>query len=117
MVKFGVGSDIQKIDEFVSIEDNFIKRVYSNLEADYCRRKSKPAQHFAARFAAKEAVIKAFSQFGEKINYDEVEIVMNSGKPCGKITSRLKDKYDLNISMSHSGEYALGFALVKNEKN
>ena len=113
-----IGTDIQEVSDFNSTNDTFLDKIFTESEKNYCLSKSKPAQHFAARFAVKEAVIKAFSQFNEKINYKDIEIELNQKKPNLNIQTFLKKRYSVKISMSHSGDYALSFAIIqRRDKN
>ena len=65
MQKIGVGTDIAYIPRFKDISQNAVKKILTVEETKYCFSKSKPEQHIAARFAAKESVIKAFSKFNK----------------------------------------------------
>jgi holo-[acyl-carrier protein] synthase len=60
-----VGVDVIEVDRVQKVyerqKDRFLKRVFTQEEQDYCFSKSNPFPHLAARFAAKEAVSKAFS--------------------------------------------------------
>lgn len=58
----GVGvdlCDVERIRQTLQRTPGFADRVYTHDERDYCRRARDPAERFAARFAAKEAVLKA----------------------------------------------------------
>jgi len=110
-----IGTDIQKIDDFVNVKEYFLKKIFSDEEIEYCKGKSKPAQHYAARFAVKESTIKAFSQFNKIINYKDIEIIMNKKKPIIKLKKSLGN-YGIKVSMSHSGEYAMSFVMIENGK-
>ena len=115
MRNYEIGADIQNVEAFDSSEENFLKKAFTDEEISYCFSKSSPPQHLAARFAVKEALIKAFSQFRVNIHYRDIEILIKAKKPLIRMKKRLKEGYSIKVSMSHSGEYALGFALV--EKN
>ena len=89
-MKITCGTDIIEISRIrQSIEkigENFLNRVYTFNEIEYCESKKKQKyQHYAARFAAKEAVFKAISKDLEdkyKINWKDIEIINNSlGRP------------------------------------
>jgi len=95
----------------------FLQRVYTDLELRLCRQKT---SSLAARFAGKEAVIKALGTSSKGISWREIEILSApGGKPLvhlyGKAQNQAKslrlDK--LAISLSHSKEYAI--ALVVGE--
>jgi len=112
-MEYEIGTDIQKINDFSDVNDYFLKKIFLDSEIEYCNKKSEPAQHYAARFAVKESVIKAFSQFNEKINYEDIEIIINGKKPIIKLRKPLGD-YRIKVSMSHSGDYAIGFVMIEN---
>jgi holo-[acyl-carrier protein] synthase len=113
-----IGTDIEDIERFESLEKQFISKVFSKKEISYCLSTKKPAEHFAVRFAAKEAIIKAFNQAGCRIGLDlcDIEILKdNKGVPFAKLHTDKHDKlnkYTVRISMSHSRNMALAFAIV-----
>lgn len=61
----GIGADIIEVDRIRGVLERqggrFLKRVFSDEEREYCERMKFPHKHFAARFAAKEAISKAFT--------------------------------------------------------
>ena len=60
-----LGNDLVEVSRILSsidkIGQKFIDRIYTKHEQEYCNSKSKPEIHYAGRFAAKEAIIKAVS--------------------------------------------------------
>ncbi|MFC2103154.1 holo-ACP synthase [Bacteroidota bacterium] len=118
----GIGTDIIEIGRIKrSIEnygENFLKKIYTPAEIEYCQTKVNKYQHYAARFAAKEAVYKALaSGWQRSISWQDLEIFNESnGMPNVKIFGKLKkflssDK-SLKISMSHSENYVTCVAIV-----
>lgn len=119
----GIGVDIESIDRFRNLprgkNKRFYERIFTSFELEYCFKKKDPYPHLTARFAAKEAVIKAFSGL-KKLYYSQIEIRnYNDGKPYLKIVSKdkkLNKKEPVNeklfISISHSDTHALAFVLV-----
>ena len=118
----GLGIDIieisrikKSINEF---GDNFLKKVYTPKEIEYCSGKANKYQHFAARFAAKEAVYKAFStSHQEGLSWQDIEITNEpSGMPVvklnGKLKSFLSDNKDLKISISHTDNFVTCVAII-----
>jgi holo-[acyl-carrier protein] synthase len=83
----GLGVDLIEIDRVKEAHQRFGKRFVDRLftpdEAAYCLRKSDPYPSLAGRFAAKEAVIKAFSHgFGGRWKWTQIEVTRDpSGKP------------------------------------
>jgi len=83
---FGVGTDIievQRVEEKLLRTGGLKAKLFTATETAYCEAKHRPAQHFAARFAAKEAFLKAMGtgwSGGHK--FSEIEIVNDAlGKP------------------------------------
>ena len=87
-VSVGLGVDIVEIERMRRILDrtpSFAHKVFTDAEQDYCNRKGNPATHYAARFAAKEAVCKALGTgiLASGIGMRDVEVVRDShGKPA-----------------------------------
>lgn len=85
---YGIGIDIVNIPQFrTAIErwgDRFKNRVFTKKELEYCNGRKFAEQHLAARFAAKEAFIKAL---GRGIKLTNIEVLNNQeGKPYIKIS-------------------------------
>jgi holo-[acyl-carrier protein] synthase len=113
MSAISLGVDIVEIRRVARLVRNarFVDRVFSEREVAYCRGKKNAAQHFAARFAAKEAVYKALGQPG--IAHKEISVKNDlSGKPGLELAKRLK-KFEPHISLtlSHTDDYAVAVAL------
>ena len=94
--------------------DTFLKRIYT--EAELKRYRGRP-QSLAARFAAKEAVIKALGVEGRGIGYRDIEVLADAGgKPRLRLHGRAKKcastlgLTDMAISLSHCREYAVACA-------
>lgn len=112
-----IGTDIIEISRIKrSIEDTdnkFIERIYTNKEIEYCEsRKSQKYQHYAVRFAGKEAVFKAISSMLKnkfEIDWKDIEILNDySGRPYVNILkSKISEKINIDISLSHCKEYAV----------
>lgn len=116
-MKVTCGTDIIEIERVKqSIEKlgtKFLDRVFTKKEIEYCEsKKSQKYQHYAARFAAKEAAFKAISW---KINnkyeicWKDFEILNDEhGRPRLNILGvDLKDIEDIDLSMSHCKQYAV----------
>ena len=82
----GVGVDLCDVDRMRRTLDRtpgFAGRVFTQAEQDYCRRARDPAERFAARFAAKEAVLKALSAGLGACPFRDIEVVRaQSGAPA-----------------------------------
>ena len=116
---FGAGVDIVEVyrmaDAIDKWGDSFLKKIFTPREIGYSNSKRFSGQHFAARFAAKEAVIKAFGEPKKfPVRWTEIEVLNDAeGKPMIKFHNdalKLKDKKgigDVVLSMSHSKNYAI----------
>jgi len=116
-----IGIDIIEIDRIQKAIDrwgeSFLQRVYTDAElAAYCKQ----LPSLAARFAGKEAVIKALGISTKGIGMKEIEILSDpNGKPVVQLYGKMQNQAsslglnNLAISLSHSKEYAI--ALVAGE--
>ena len=121
-MKISCGTDIIEIKRIKeSIEDlgnKFLERVYTNTEIEYCESKrSQKYQHYAARFAAKEAVFKAISrQLNNKydIGWKNIEVVNDeNGRPhAGLLDIEIQEIEEMDVSISHCKEYAVANVIV-----
>lgn len=122
----GLGVDIVEIERMRTILDrtpSFAERVFSPEECAYCLAKSNPAAHFALRFAAKEAVVKALGTgFSDGINVRDIEVVRTKGgKPVAKLSGRAfeiaqeQGVRDLPISLSYTHSDAVACAMAVTE--
>lgn len=97
----------------------FARRVYTDVEFNYCKDKKNKYGHLAVRFAAKEAVVKCFKTgFSQGIKYTDIEVNnKKNGDPYIKLYGKAQDKYNklggeyIDISLSHSKNDAVAFAL------
>lgn len=112
-----LGVDIIEIDRIEKIiqefGDVFLKKVFSEEEIKYCKSKAKPSQHFAARFAAKEAVAKALGTgFKNNLMLRDIEVRNDiNGKPYVFFRGVKDDRF--LISISHSNHYVVAVAAMK----
>ncbi|MEJ5350118.1 MAG: holo-ACP synthase [Melioribacteraceae bacterium] len=117
----GLGIDIIEIERIKKSVDNhgekFLNRIFTKTELEYSLNKKNKYQHLAARFAAKEAIIKAISPFNKTFSWKDIEINNQlSGMPTVKFHGRLKDFLGedklLHVSMSHSDNYVTCVAVL-----
>jgi holo-[acyl-carrier protein] synthase len=108
-----LGVDIVEVPRVARLirQKRFLDRVFSTAEIAYCGPKKNSAQHYAVRFAAKEAVYKALGKSG--VAHKDISVVNSpSGSPSVKLAGRLKSlEHKLSISLSHTPEYAVAVAL------
>ena len=120
----GTGIDIVEISRFRKAKKkwgkNFLNKIFTENEIAYSRKRRFQDQHFAARFAAKEAVLKAF---GDKLssihNWQDIEILNDkSGRPYIRFhrsAKKLKIKERINnviLSMAHCKGHAVANAIL-----
>ena len=117
-MKISCGTDIIEIPRIrQAIEDmgeNFLQKVFTKKEIDYCEsKKAQKYQHYAARFAAKEAGFKAISCLLDdkfSISWKDIEVENTSqGRPSLNITKieGLEKIECIDVSLSHCKEYAV----------
>lgn len=112
-----IGVDIERVGRFTDRPSSLLQRVFTPAELAYCLARSAPAQHLAVRFAAKEALAKACGNLNMPINilvdFRHIDIThAPSGAPFMRFLSPRLQTLHAQISLSHSGEYALAFAMV-----
>ena len=114
-----VGTDlieIARIRRSLERYAGFRERCFTQAEREYCESKPNPAQHYAGRFAAKEAVGKALGS-GVLFTWREIEIV-GRPKPGVRLSGRTKAWAEkvcagaIDLSMSHSKGLATAVCLV-----
>jgi holo-[acyl-carrier protein] synthase len=115
----GIGVDIvetARIEQSMERHgDRFLDRLFTAEERKYCDAQSVPARCYAARFAAKEAVSKAFGTgIGAEIEWLDITVLRSpEGKPSielrgsGQQLAERLGVSDVMISMSHSDHYAV----------
>lgn len=119
----GLGVDIVEIERMAGIlqrSPTFAERVFSEAERRYCDKNANPATHYALRFAAKEAVVKALGTgFSDGIWVHDIEVERAAnGKPSVKLSGRALEVAneqgvrDLQISLSYTHTDAVACALA-----
>jgi holo-[acyl-carrier protein] synthase len=114
-----VGVDIIEIERVEAalgrFGERFLGRVYTALEVAVCRGR---VSELAARFAAKEAVMKALGTGAKGVAWREIEVLPNHrGKPLVYLYDRARARAErigmggLDISLSHSRDYAVAFVV------
>ena len=121
----GIGIDLVHLPRMRGVierwQERFLRRVFTDGEIAYCQARRDPTQHFAARFAAKEAGLKALGtglRLG--INWRELEVRRERGQAPVLVLSgrsqeigRARGGGDrLLLALTHDGEYALAQAML-----
>ena len=110
--------EIGRVQRAIVRYPSFTRRCFTNAERSYCDSRPNPSQHYAARFAGKEAVGKALG-FGVAVHFAwrEVEIV-GRPKPAVRLLGRLAARAErlgvdgIDLSMTHSKELAAAIAVA-----
>jgi len=120
-----VGTDALEIDRMaLSLERTgagFERRVFTESEAAYCKRKKDPSSSFAARFAAKEAMMKALGRgLFQGAAFREIEVVRGPrGKPSISLTGGAKTIFEslggvaIHLSLTHSRNLAIAVIVLE----
>ena len=121
----GIGVDVVHVPRIRQAlarwQDRFLERVFTSDEIAYARRRRDPAEHLAARFAAKEAALKALGTgLSMGVRWREVEVVRDRGqRPRLALTGRTAEigaargVRALHVSLTHDGEYAMAQVLAE----
>lgn len=110
--KFGIGIDITDITQFKKIpfskKPNFYKKIFLPSEIQYCLKYKNPYEHFAGKFALKEAVKKSIN---EHIPMLSIETSHHNAKPVVTLKGKWKDRYKFVASISHENKIAAAMVL------
>ncbi len=122
---YGTGVDIVEISRFERFlqegNDALFQRLFTLGELSYCSTKKKSAQHYALRFAAKEAFFKALGLgLRDGMSWRDVEVINNAlGKPdlcmhgrAAEIFSEL-ELNGVHTALSHDGAYAVAMVVLE----
>ncbi|MBX3460995.1 MAG: holo-ACP synthase [Planctomycetes bacterium] len=127
MAILGIGTDIVEVARIERLlrdkGDDFKARVFTPAEIDYCRNKANPALHYAGRFAAKEAFMKAIGTgWAKGVGFGEIGVLNNDeGKPALHVSGEAKKVLDgfgpsfLWLSISHTRQYATATVIIESE--
>ena len=111
---------VERLEQVVRDDDERRQRLFTPGELSYCRGKRREYEHLAARFAAKEAVLKAFGTgISQRMRWTEVEVLNErSGRPhirlSGAVASFAERRglRELDVSLSHTEGLALAHAVA-----
>ncbi len=122
---FGIGVDIVdtgRFERFVR-ENNqpLLQRLFTEAEFAYCAPKKQCATHYASRFAAKEAFLKALGTgLRDGLSWHDLEVVNDAlGKPSLRFTGKAAELYDkqnlraCHLSLSHDGSAAVAMVVLE----
>jgi holo-[acyl-carrier protein] synthase len=121
----GVGIDLVEVgrirDSLERLGERFARRILCDAEYDYCFSHTDPSTHVAARFAAKEAVSKAFGTgIGTEIGWLDIEVVrLESGNTqvrlhgAGQRLFERRCGRSLHLNLTHTAQYASAVAILE----
>ena len=126
MATAGVGVDmleIERMERVMARRPNFVVRVFTDEERAYCEKSARPAEHYAARFAAREAVLKALGTgFSDGIGFKDVSVTRDAqGRPIALLTGRADEVarelgiIEVALSLSHTAGLAVANAMAITE--
>lgn len=125
---FGIGTDLienNRIKEKISKLPGLKEKIFTKNEIKYCEAKRYPFQHYSARFAGKEAILKAMGTGWSKgFKFNEIEILNDEkGKPFVKVYGKVKKFFNQNkitsvqISMSHIKKFAKAVVILEKRED
>ena len=121
----GLGVDIVEIDrmrEALKRRPRMKERLFSEEEREYCDKRNKPEIHYAMRFAAKEAVLKALGTGFSGMRFRDVEVVRDErGRPIPKLSGKAAEvaeaagvvEMHLSLSYTHANAVASAVAITE----
>jgi holo-[acyl-carrier protein] synthase len=123
----GIGVDLVQIPRMREViarwQERFLQRIFTEQEIAYCRAHRDPVPHFAARFAAKEAGLKALGtglRLG--VRWRELEVRRERGGPPVLVLSGRSREIGLSrggsrmlLALTHEGDYAVAQAMLVGE--
>ncbi|MCX6258613.1 MAG: holo-ACP synthase [Bacteroidia bacterium] len=121
---FGIGIDVievTRIHKEIGREGGLTGKVFTPAETEYCEKKRNKAQHFAARYTAKEAFFKALGTgWRDGMRFSEIEVYNNElGRPEIRVTGKVRDFCEhagitgMHLTMSHISQLAMAFVILE----
>jgi holo-[acyl-carrier protein] synthase len=123
-VIFGIGTDmirVERMEKLIAEGKPYLETIFTEKEMDYCETRARKSEHYAARYAAKEALLKALgSGWRDGIAYSDIEIVNDElGKPQVLLHGEVRTRFDshqikqTSISLSHIDEIAIAVVILE----
>ena len=121
------GVDIIEVKRIKDMVDKhgkkFLQRIFSDGEIRYCDSRKNKYEHYAARFAAKEAVMKTLGAGIGTIGFKEIEVLRGAkGDVLVQLGGKARERSDnlgishIHISLSHTATYAVALAIAEIEE-
>jgi holo-[acyl-carrier protein] synthase len=124
MKVFGIGIDVVEVERIASAIERhgepFLMKLFTSAEREYCESRKNPAMHYAARFAAKEAVVKALGTgIGANAGLQDLEVTHDeAGAPKLRMSGAAEAFASehgitgIQISLTHARDYAAANAIA-----
>lgn len=121
---FGIGIDVVEVERIASAIERhgepFLAKIFTTAERTYCESRKNPAMHYAARFAAKEAAVKALGTgIGANAGLQDLEVIHDeAGAPKLRLSGAAEAFAEqhgitgIQISLTHAREYAAANAIA-----
>jgi holo-[acyl-carrier protein] synthase len=113
MAVMGVGVDVEEVERFRNMpyaaNRAFYDKAFTDGETEYCLSRPDPYPHFAARFCAKEALIKAWGKLDTELG--DIEVEGAGGPPA--IRALLPAGCRAHVSMSHTADTAMALVVIE----
>ena len=120
----GIGTDIMNMENLkessVSLTDSFCRKIYTEQEQKEASSRQDPHAYYCTRFAAKEAVFKAFRTWADTMQATDLEILTDpNGAPYVRLYGKARDMAGVlgvtavHVSLSYDPPYAAAFAVLE----
>jgi holo-[acyl-carrier protein] synthase len=123
-VIFGIGTDIievKRVGKMVARGRQYLETIFTEKEMHYCEAKARKSEHYAARYAAKEAILKALGTgWRGGLAYSDIEIINEEmGQPQVLVRGEVRNFFNDHqiqktlISLSHTREIAIAVVILE----
>jgi holo-[acyl-carrier protein] synthase len=111
---------VHRIEELLSAQPGLEEQLFTARERAYCRRRRRSGEHLAARFAAKEAVLKTLGTgMGPRMRWTDIEIINErGGRPVVRLSGEVRQAaerlgmHQLDVSLTHTAGLAVAHAVL-----
>lgn len=109
-----IGTDIARVSRFSDLSRKVEEGIFTPFEIEEAGKRIKRGEYLSSRFAAKEAYVKALGTGFRGIKPKDIEVrEKESGAPYLVVRGERKD--NVQLSLSHDGDYSVAFVLIENE--
>ncbi|MGH2771181.1 MAG: holo-ACP synthase [Actinomycetota bacterium] len=117
MIRVGIDIvDIARLERVLARWPRMAERVFTPGERSYAEGRSRPSQHLAARFAAKEATFKALGEGWPRLSWHEVEVVSEGRQPRLRLSGKARElagTASASVSLAHDAGIALAQVVLE----